>query len=83
MRDNPTGRQGSETTCGECGLIRGHRGPCRREQDEGEYAAIDENGESSDASKGCGQGGYKIVKNGNSSTGGHRRVVPLALLRLP
>jgi len=62
MRDNPTGRQGSETTCGECGLIRGHRGPCRREQDDGEYAAIDENGEGSDATKGSGQGSYQLVR---------------------
>lgn len=45
-----------------CGLIAGHAVPCRGEQDEGEYAALDENGEgTTDASKGCGQGGYKVV----------------------
>ena len=74
MRDNPTGRQGSETTCGECGLIRGHRGSCRAEQDPDEFYAIDENGESSDATKGCGQGGYKVVlrkqlKHGRAQAG--------------
>lgn len=63
-RDNPVGRFNSETVCREpaCGLVAGHSVPCRREQDEGEYAALDENGESSDASKGCGLGTGKIVK---------------------
>jgi hypothetical protein len=73
MRDNPTGRQGSETICGECGLIRGHRGPCRAEQDPGEFYAIDENGEASDASKGCGLGGSKIVKRSQLK---HGRIQP-------
>jgi hypothetical protein len=65
MRDNPTGRSNSETVCSNpgCGLVAGHTVPCRREQDEGEYAALDENGEdSSGASKGCGLGTGKIVK---------------------
>ena|SRR5271168_3845016 len=61
MRDNPTGRFNSETTCGECGLIKGHRGLCRGELPDGELLVIDQNGESSDATKGSGQGGYKVV----------------------
>jgi hypothetical protein len=64
VRDNPVGRSSSETVCKNpgCGLIAGHTVPCRREQDDGEYAALAENGESSDASKGCGLGTGKIVK---------------------
>jgi hypothetical protein len=65
MRDNPRGRFNSETVCREpgCGLIAGHTVPCRREQEEGEYAALDENGEDiSGASKSCGLGTGKIVK---------------------
>ena len=65
MRDNPRGRSNSETVCREpgCGLVASHATPCRREQDEGECAALDENGEdSSSASKGCGLGTGKIVK---------------------
>lgn len=63
MRDNPVGRFNSETTCGECGLIKGHRGPCRGEQAECEYNVLDENGEgANDLTKGCGQGGYRVVK---------------------
>jgi hypothetical protein len=63
MRDNPRGRSNRGTVCGMpgCGLIAGHTVPCRAEQDPGEFYAIDENGESSDATKGCGQGGYKVV----------------------
>ena len=59
MRDDPRGRFNSETVCQEpgCGLVAGHRVPCRREQDDGEYNAIDENGETSDATKGSGPGG--------------------------
>ena len=63
MRDDPRGRFNSETVCQEpgCGLVAGHRVPCRREQEDGMFYVLDENGESSDASKGRGQGGYKVV----------------------
>lgn len=45
-----------------CGLVAGHRVPCRDEQGESEYLVLDENGEgANDASKGRGQGGYKVV----------------------
>ena len=71
MRDNPRGRSNSGTVCGMpgCGLIAGHTVPCRREQDDGEYAAIDENGETSDATKGSGLGGGRIVKKGQLKHG--------------
>jgi len=64
MRDDPRGRFNSGTVCpGEnCGLVAGHSVPCRREQEDGEYFAIDENGETGDATKGSGPGSYKIVK---------------------
>ncbi len=64
MRDNPVGRFNSETVCREpgCGLVAGHSVPCRAEQGDGEYAAIDENGEETNATKGSGQGSFKIVK---------------------
>jgi hypothetical protein len=57
--------------CGECGLIRGHRGPCRGELPDGELLQIDENGESSDTSKGSGLGGSRVVKRSQIR---HRRV---------
>ncbi len=76
MRDDPVGRSNSGTVCREpgCGLIAGHSVRCRREQDDGEYAALDENGETSDATKGSGLGGSKVVmkkqlKHGRAQAG--------------
>lgn len=71
MRDDPRSRQNSGTVCpGEnCGLVRGHTVPCRGEIPDGDYNAIDENGETSDATKGSGLGGCKIVKKGQLTHG--------------
>jgi hypothetical protein len=65
MRDDPRGTQYGETVCKAtpgCGLRHGHPVPCRGELDPGELVQIDENGEDSDATKGSGQGSYRVVK---------------------
>lgn len=72
MRDNPVGRFNSETICNEpgCGLCRGHKTPHRGELPDGDLLVIDQNGESSDATKGSGQGSFKLVRKSQIK---HRR----------